>query len=225
MYRKASLVLLFSAFLLVVAGCSEEKITAPDPGSESAVTGDLDQAALTAQQESSSDPDKCFTDIAITAFSAPATVSPGGVLPLSATVTNLGSRDVRSDFTVRVYELNSGITIAHRNVHGLHAGVSKSETVDFLVPAKDLAALQAVAPGVYTLVCKHDYFFDCVPSNNSLSIQVDVLPAGEFGTVVVNPDPEALNAPWSVVGPDGTAYNDTGDFTLTGVIPGEYSVA
>ena len=101
MYRKASLVLLFSAFLLVVAGCSEEKITAPDPGSESAVTGDLDQAALTAQQESSSDPDKCFADIAVTAFSAPATVSPGGVLPLSATVTNLGSRDVRSDFTVR----------------------------------------------------------------------------------------------------------------------------
>ena len=52
-----------------------------------------------------------------------------------------------------------------------------------------------------------------------------VFPLGGSGTVVVDPDPDALNASWAVYGPCWYAHSDTGDQTLSSLLPGEYTIA
>jgi len=44
------------------------------------------------------------------------------------------------------------------------------------------------------------------------------------GTVVVDPDPDILNAPWHLGGPDGYTLDGTGDETLMGLSPGGYTL-
>ncbi|MCK5880179.1 MAG: formylglycine-generating enzyme family protein [Holophagae bacterium] len=44
------------------------------------------------------------------------------------------------------------------------------------------------------------------------------------GTIIVDPDPPSLNAPWTLAGPDGYANGGEGDMSLTGVSPGEYTL-
>jgi uncharacterized protein (TIGR02145 family) len=47
---------------------------------------------------------------------------------------------------------------------------------------------------------------------------------GETGTIVINPSPDSIDAPWSLLGPDSYSTSGTGDSTLTGLDPGEYTV-
>lgn len=42
------------------------------------------------------------------------------------------------------------------------------------------------------------------------------------GTITVNPDPDSLNAPWTLTGPNGYNHSGTGDETVTGLEPGKY---
>jgi hypothetical protein len=44
------------------------------------------------------------------------------------------------------------------------------------------------------------------------------------GTIVIDPDPDFLNAPWSLEGPGGYSDNGTGDATLTDMALGEYTL-
>ena len=44
------------------------------------------------------------------------------------------------------------------------------------------------------------------------------------GTIVVNPSPDVLAAPWSLVGPEAFATTGNGDQTLADLVPGEYSI-
>ena len=48
-------------------------------------------------------------------------------------------------------------------------------------------------------------------------------PCGMPGTVEIDPEPNSLNAPWSLSGPTGTVPG-TGDETLTNMLPGEYTL-
>lgn len=49
-------------------------------------------------------------------------------------------------------------------------------------------------------------------------------PLGGFGTIVIDPEPDAINAPWSLAGPCNYSSNGAGDQTLTSLYPGEYTV-
>ncbi len=44
------------------------------------------------------------------------------------------------------------------------------------------------------------------------------------GTIIVDTEPNSLNAPWSLSGPDSYSYGGTGDHTLTGLVPGVYTL-
>ncbi|HOX25420.1 MAG TPA: formylglycine-generating enzyme family protein [Candidatus Krumholzibacteria bacterium] len=49
-------------------------------------------------------------------------------------------------------------------------------------------------------------------------------PAGNVGTVVLDPSPDSIQAPWLLVGPDLFSESGAGDHTLDGLSPGEYTV-
>ncbi len=44
------------------------------------------------------------------------------------------------------------------------------------------------------------------------------------GTIIVDTEPNSLNALWALSGPDSYSYRGTGDQTLTGLVPGEYTL-
>jgi len=43
-------------------------------------------------------------------------------------------------------------------------------------------------------------------------------------TVTVNPDPDSVNAPWTLLGPDNFSYSGTGDEVLEEMFPGQYAM-
>lgn len=53
---------------------------------------------------------------------------------------------------------------------------------------------------------------------------IDSVPA-ETGTVVINPDPDSVNAPWTLTLPDSSTQQGTGDQTLTNMPVGTYSLS
>jgi len=44
------------------------------------------------------------------------------------------------------------------------------------------------------------------------------------GTIIVDPNPDSLNATWTLVGPGGYQYSGTGDATSTNLVPGRYVI-
>ena len=46
----------------------------------------------------------------------------------------------------------------------------------------------------------------------------------ETGTVAIDPSPDAINAPWSLAGPNSYSANGTGDETLVDLTPGDYTI-
>jgi formylglycine-generating enzyme required for sulfatase activity len=49
-------------------------------------------------------------------------------------------------------------------------------------------------------------------------------PAAEDGTVVIEPEPDVLDAPWDISGPESFSASGTGDSTMTGMTPGSYTI-
>ena len=47
----------------------------------------------------------------------------------------------------------------------------------------------------------------------------------QVGTVVVNPDPDSINAPWTLTGPGSYSETGTGDQTLNNLPVGDYTIA
>ncbi|NCQ34006.1 S8 family serine peptidase [bacterium] len=160
-------------------------------------------------------------DIAITSFTGPAAVNPGDVLSLDVQVSNLGTDAAATPFDVYVYVQNNGFEMVRRTLPGLPAGTSRSGTVNFTVPAA--AFSMAVPPGTYTIVCTHTYN-DNNPGNDAASLDVELVGNPGTGTIVINPDPNALNAPWSLVGPDTTVTTGSGDTTIPNALPGPYTL-
>jgi Abnormal spindle-like microcephaly-assoc'd, ASPM-SPD-2-Hydin len=44
------------------------------------------------------------------------------------------------------------------------------------------------------------------------------------GTVMINPDPDNISAPWTLTGPNSYSQSGVGDQTLTSLAPGDYSL-
>jgi uncharacterized protein (TIGR02145 family) len=51
-----------------------------------------------------------------------------------------------------------------------------------------------------------------------------IFPLGGSGTIVIDPEPDALNAPWSLVGPCSYSESGNGDQTLNDLNPGDYTI-
>jgi formylglycine-generating enzyme required for sulfatase activity len=49
-------------------------------------------------------------------------------------------------------------------------------------------------------------------------------PETKPGTVVINAEPDALDAPWDLAGPESFSAGGTGDSTMTDMTPGDYTV-
>jgi len=44
------------------------------------------------------------------------------------------------------------------------------------------------------------------------------------GSIAVNPEPNAINAPWTLTGPDSYSHSGTGDETISSLTPGSYMI-
>ena len=51
-----------------------------------------------------------------------------------------------------------------------------------------------------------------------------ILISPQFGTITIDPNPNSLNAPWTITGPSGFSQTGNGDLTLTNRLPGSYTV-
>ena len=50
-------------------------------------------------------------------------------------------------------------------------------------------------------------------------------PPAEKATITVDPNPDSLDAPWTLTGPDSFSASDSGDSTLTDREAGDHSIA
>ncbi|MBU2502190.1 S8 family serine peptidase, partial [bacterium] len=160
-------------------------------------------------------------DVAFTNFTGETEVMGGDILHLDVTIANLGDLDATGPFDAWIGVQGSSFELARKTLPLLPSGVSRSVTINFIVPAADLAA--AVPPGTYTLFVTHD-FSDANPGNDLMTHDVTLLGGVDTGTIVINPDPDALNAPWTLTGPGGSPTAGTGDATLTDMAVGDYSI-
>ncbi len=112
-------------------------------------------------------PSQPFADVAVMGFTGPASVVQGDSLALTVDLANLGSLDVVTPFTVSISETITGRVPVSRTVDALAAGATRSATVTINVPAD-------FAPGVYSLVCAHDYD-DPNSANDQKELTVEVL--------------------------------------------------
>ncbi len=214
--------------LVLLAGCSGEKVTAPpeavpQAGDEglTAVQGEV--VTLDDLRSGLGTGDKVTgPDVAITAFTATPVVFPGNVLTLQATVANLGTAAAKGPFHVWIGALGTNVTFVQVTIDRLAVGESRSGVVHFDVPAEKFA--RAYPPGIYTLYCTHD-FSDNNPVNNYLLADVDLRPAGEpVGNIQITVSPDSLPAPWTLVGPDGVTRQGVGDAFLGMVPVGDYTI-
>lgn len=151
--------ILITGAAVFMTGCTEDNPVSP-------------QSAATTETAAADKGAEAVPDVAIAAFTAdPPALLPGEVLSLSATVANLGDA-AAGPFTVQILEKSTGFPLVSKTLPGLGIGGSASGTVPFTVPAKALA--DKVPPGLYTLVCVHD-FLDTNPGNNWQEMQILVL--------------------------------------------------
>ena len=52
-----------------------------------------------------------------------------------------------------------------------------------------------------------------------------IVPEPQVGTIVVNPSPDSINAPWIILGPENYEHNGSGDQTIEDLSPGDYTLS
>jgi hypothetical protein len=110
-------------------------------------------------------PDPVTTDIAVTAVSAPASVTQGKVVSVDVTVENVGNQDV-SDINVMLMDDTDGVTIGTQTIAGgLTASASATLTYSWETDGASL--------GDHTLTASNG-FTDDDATNNSLTTTVTV---------------------------------------------------
>ncbi len=219
---------ILSLLILVLAcGCSEEKITAPRETIPQGTNLDIMKAqggVVTMEDLKSglgTEPKMTGPDVAIIDFSCQPVVLTGDVLTLEATVGNLGESTAVGPFSVWIGVLGRDFKLVRVDIDQLLVGESRSGVVHFDVPMAEFA--QSFAPGDYTLYCSHD-FSDTNPVNNYLLQNVKLVERVVYGTIMIDADPDALNAPWSLVGPDTTLISGNGDVVFPFIGPGNYTL-
>lgn len=100
-----------------------------------------------------------ITDVAITGVSAPAEVTQGAVVDVTATVQNVGNQDVTASFDVTLRDETDAVAIGTQSVAGLAAGATQTLTFSWNTSASSF--------GNHTLVASHDLPDDAAPNNSA----------------------------------------------------------
>ena len=117
------------------------------------------------------------TDVAVTAVTAPATVTQGNTVSIGVTVHNLGGLDVGTNFDVVLTDQTAGVTLGTQTVTGLAVGAIATRTFSWNTTGAVL--------GGHTLVATHT-LTDANAANNQASATTTVnLPATDVAVTAV----------------------------------------
>ena len=146
-------------------------------------------------------------------------VSPAFVTTDSATNVTFNSATLNG--TVNAYNASTVVTFQYglTTSYGTTVTATESPVTGFTDTA--------VSAGITGLIPGTTYHF-CVVAQNP----VGTTNGGDMtftvvtsGTVVVNPDPDSINAPWTLTGPYSYSQSGTGDQTLNNLPAGDYTIA
>ncbi len=120
-----------------------------------------------------------FTDVGFRFFKAQETIYPGQTIHASVIMGNRGTTDVVVPVTVTMIEPESGREVmTPRTAPTLALGQTLTSFPHIRTPS-------SLSPGVYTLVVQHD-FVDDLGFNDSMSIEIEVLPAPQGRQIVAD---------------------------------------
>lgn len=122
------------------------------------------------------EPPSPVTDIAVTAVSAPASVTYGAAVQVTVTVSNVGNQNVATSFDVSLSDATDGIQVGTQSIAGLAAGAFVNRTFTWNTAAASL--------GSHTLVGSHSFADDNV-ANDQKSATVSVSETPVAGSVHV----------------------------------------
>jgi formylglycine-generating enzyme required for sulfatase activity len=82
---------------------------------------------------------------------------------------------------------------------------------------------------IYAQYCRSAARYDNPPEHSSQyrgfrAVRSADPGAPQLGTITIDPEPNNINAPWYIVGPDGYSKSGTGDSWLTNMSPGDYTL-
>ncbi|UCG87449.1 MAG: hypothetical protein JSW71_02580 [Gemmatimonadota bacterium] len=104
--------------------------------------------SIDGEQSTPPPPTDPVTDVAVTAVSAPATVTQGAIVDVDVTVRNVGNQDVADTFTVALVDETDGATIGSQEVYGLDTDEDSTLTFEWDTGEASLAT--------HTLTASHD---------------------------------------------------------------------
>jgi hypothetical protein len=133
------------------------------------------------------------TDAAITAVTAPASVTQGATVNVTVTVQNVGSQAISTPFNVSLQDVTAGASLGTQSVNSLAAGATTSLTFSWNTTGASL--------GNHTLTASHN-LSDGNAANNSLSTVSSVGTSGGTGSIHIGDL-------------DGTASNDGSTWSAT----------
>ncbi len=201
MKTKAFLLLLGIGMMALGYGCSRDNVTGPaavTPAASNQNTDDAPVITLADLQKSSGlAVQGSYADVAVTEFTGPAVVFPGGTLSLHATLSNVGDLAATGPFEAWIGVLGTHYELARVTISDIQVGNSLSRVVNFTVPAAKLA--QSLTPGVYTLYCTHD-FSDPVPANDYLLLEVELKADLDDGFVLIPAGTFTMGSPLDELG-------------------------
>jgi len=125
----------------------------------------------------------------------------------------------------------SGTIVLDPNPDILNAPWSLAGPCSYSLEGNGDLTLTSLDPGAYTITWG-DVPGWSTPSGEMQNLAADdtVTLIGTYiedvgtGAIVIDPSPDSINAPWSLVSPDSFSDNGTGDETLTDLTPGEYTI-
>jgi hypothetical protein len=170
-------------------------------------------------------------DVAVTAVSAPASVTQGSTAAVGVTVQNVGGENVTTGFNVVLTDQTAGVTLGTQTVSGLAVGAGATLSFTWNTTAAALAG--------HTLVATHN-LTDANPANNQGSAVVTVTPpitdvavtavnapaavtqgsSTTIGVTVQNVGGQNVSAGFNVVLTDQTAGVTLGTQTVSGLAVG-----
>ncbi len=92
--------------------------------------------------------------------------------------------------------------------------------------------INGLTPGEYTLNWRYvpdwlqpEGLSGTLTANSTLEFAGTYEPNPGYGNIAVDVDPDAIEAPWTLTGPESYLYSGQGDETVPGLLPGEYDLA
>ena len=128
-----------------------------------------------------------------------------------------------------IYTFASNTIMISPDPADLDAPWSLTTPLDLTIESAGDTLLSKMKQGAYTLVWGRVPGFDTPPPETAtLETLEQLLFAGHYicttGTMEIDPNPDALDAPWTLVGADGVQITGEGDASLSKIPAGDYTL-